>query len=173
MKKKLVSNLGILVVGPFLCYTSFSFSEELTGSGNFNVTAVVSGDVGVISADGGPLQDMEMVYVPGVGLEKSVQLIQFTSNNPKETDKIKVTLPVGAKLTNPSEPSDEVPLTVTIGGVEVTTAGVGMDSVVIDDNTHKSQQMELAVTCSNVCDSLVAGTYTGSIVLQLDQPLTM
>ncbi|TOM43519.1 hypothetical protein CGH76_25275, partial [Vibrio parahaemolyticus] len=70
------------------CYTSFSFAEDLTGSANFNVTAVVSGDVGVISAGGGPLQDMEMVYVPGVGLEKSVQLIQFTSNNPKETDKI-------------------------------------------------------------------------------------
>ncbi|NWJ65736.1 hypothetical protein HX770_15305 [Vibrio parahaemolyticus] len=173
MKKSIVSNLGMLGIGAFLCYTSFSFAEDLTGSANFNVTAVVSGDVGVISAGGGPLQDMEMVYVPGVGLEKSVQLIQFTSNNPKETDKIKVTLPVGAKLTNPSEPSDEVSLTVTIGGVEVTTSGVDMDSIVIDDSTHKSQQMELAVACSDVCDSLVAGTYTGTVVLQLDQPLTM
>ena len=165
---KLRTVLSTMVSLSVLPLQSFG-ADPATGNATFNIRAVVSGNVGIMSASGGQIQDMEMVYVPGVGLEDSTQLIQFTSNDAADGHKISVTLPVAAKISNAASGTD-VPLTVSIADTQLSTTTTEMSKVTIDPTTHKSAPLELKIHATGKTDSLGAGTYNGSVVLNISQP---
>ncbi|EBQ0031660.1 hypothetical protein AXK64_22860, partial [Salmonella enterica subsp. enterica] len=74
MKLKCVI-LSSLIALPFLA------NAEAGGTATINVSADVNPSVGIVSSNNTPLTDIQLAFVPGVGLQAGTEMVRLASND--------------------------------------------------------------------------------------------
>ncbi|EGI16418.1 putative fimbrial subunit [Escherichia coli M605] len=142
----------------------FFASATGTGTATINVSADVNPDVAILSANNTALTDLQLSFIPGIGLNTASEMVRLASNDP--THGVDVSLANAMQLTNSADAST-VPMTVTLAGKTLSTTTTSYDKALFTNG--ETSPMQLSVKATGDTKSLTAGHYTGVINLVLAQ----
>ncbi|WP_230041985.1 CS1 type fimbrial major subunit [Escherichia coli] len=157
MKLKCVI-LGTLVALPFFA------SASGTGTATINVSADVNPAVALLSANNTALTDLQLSFIPGVGLDTASEMVRLASNDSQHG--VDVSLANDMQLTNSAD-AKTVPMTVTLAGKTLSTTTINFDKTLFANG--ETSPMQLSVKATGDTKTLTAGHYTGVINLVLAQ----
>lgn len=151
--------LGTLAALPFLANAAAG-----TGTATINVSADVNPSVAILSANNTALTDLQLSFVPGVGLQTASEMVRLASNDNQHG--VDVSLANNMQLTNSADAST-VPMTVTLAGKPLTTSVTAYGKELFANG--ETSPMQLSVKATGDTKALAAGHYTGVINLVLAQ----
>ncbi|EAW4526123.1 CS1 type fimbrial major subunit [Salmonella enterica subsp. enterica serovar Braenderup] len=157
MKLKCVI-LSSLIALPFLA------NAEAGGTATINVSADVNPSVGIVSSNNTPLTDIQLAFVPGVGLQAGTEMVRLASND--SAHGVDVSLANSMQLTNSADAST-VPMTVTLAGKTLSTSPTSYEKTLF--SAGETSPMQLSVKPTGDSKALSAGHYAGIINLVLAQ----
>ncbi|EDS1887521.1 hypothetical protein C2Z29_004503 [Salmonella enterica subsp. enterica serovar Sandiego] len=150
--------LGSIVALPFLA------SAAGTGTATINVSADVNPAVAILSANNTALTDLQLSFVPGVGLNTASEMVRLASNDTQHG--VDVSLANAMQLTNSADAS-VVPMSVTLAGKTLSTTATSYDKTLFSNG--ETSPMQLSIKPTGDTKTLTAGHYTGVINLILAQ----
>ncbi len=134
------------------------------GTATINVSADVNPAVGIVSANNTPLTDIQLAFVPGVGLQAGTEMVRLASNDTAHG--VDVSLANAMQLTNSADAST-VPMTVTLAGKTLSTSPTSYEKTLFSEG--ETSPMQLSVKPTSDSKNLTAGHYAGIINLVLAQ----
>ncbi|EEF2420526.1 hypothetical protein NCL57_004935 [Salmonella enterica] len=146
--------------------TAATAATGATGSANINVTADVDPSLALLSSDNTSLKDISLAYIPSRGLQAGSEQVRIASND--NTHGVDVTLSQDVQLVNAADPTTKVPMTVTLGSNDLTTAKPASFGKALFTNGETSP-LTLTVAPKGKTDTLSSGHYSGAISLVLAQ----
>ncbi|EKC7685845.1 hypothetical protein OQB17_004365 [Salmonella enterica] len=149
--------LSALAAFPFL-------ANAATGTATINISADVNPAVSILSANNTALTDLQLSFIPGVGLNTASEMVRLASNDTQHG--VDVSLANDVQLTNSADAST-VPMSVILAGKTLSTKATPYDKALFADG--ETSPMQLSVKATGDTKALTAGHYTGVINLVLSQ----
>ncbi|EBB0158665.1 hypothetical protein CGO55_21555 [Salmonella enterica] len=149
--------LSALAAFPFL-------ASAATGTATINISADVNPAVSILSANNTALTDLQLSFIPGVGLNTASEMVRLASNDTQHG--VDVSLANDVQLTNSADAST-VPMSVILAGKTLSTKVTPYDKALFADG--ETSPMQLSVKATGDTKALTAGHYTGVINLVLAQ----
>ncbi|EKN3348208.1 hypothetical protein O8E94_003560 [Yersinia ruckeri] len=153
--------LGSLIALPF-----FASASATSGAATINVSADINPAVGILSANNTALTDIQLAFVPGLGLQVGTEMTRLASND--SAHGVDVSLANAMQLTNSADAS-MVPMTVTLAGKTLSTSVVNYEQALFSHG--ETSPMQLSIKPTGDSRALTAGHYAGVINLVLAQSI--